>query len=195
MARLPYPRRDDYPSAHRAAYDRMLRERGDPAPNVFVALANIPNLLDPLLTFTREMREGAVIEARLRELAILTVGLTTGATYELEHHSHTALAAGLRPEQIEQLADADTSDAFDDGERAVVHYARAVTRSLTVSDEIWSDLRRHFSAREAMDVVMAVAWYNAVARVLLPLEIELETWYERPAALASDPADRGSGPS
>jgi hypothetical protein len=33
--------------------------------------------------------------------------------------------------------------------------------------------------RESMDVVMAVAWYNAVARVLLPLEIELEDWYER----------------
>jgi hypothetical protein len=30
-----------------------------------------------------------------------------------------------------------------------------------------------------MDVVMAVAWYNAVARVLLPLEIELEDWHER----------------
>jgi hypothetical protein len=24
-----------------------------------------------------------------------------------------------------------------------------------------------------------VAWYNAVARVLLPLEIELEDWHER----------------
>jgi hypothetical protein len=24
-----------------------------------------------------------------------------------------------------------------------------------------------------------VAWYNAVARVLLPLEIEIEDWHER----------------
>jgi hypothetical protein len=30
-----------------------------------------------------------------------------------------------------------------------------------------------------MDVVMAVAWYNAVARMLLPMEIEMEDWYER----------------
>jgi hypothetical protein len=30
-----------------------------------------------------------------------------------------------------------------------------------------------------MDIVMAVAWYNAVARILLPLEIETEDWYER----------------
>jgi alkylhydroperoxidase family enzyme len=30
-----------------------------------------------------------------------------------------------------------------------------------------------------MDVVMAVAWYNAVARVLLPMEIEIEGWHQR----------------
>jgi alkylhydroperoxidase family enzyme len=157
----------------------MLRERGDPPLHVFVALANIPNLLDPLLTFTREMREGAVIETRLRELAIMTVALVTGATYEFNHHWNSALDAGLRREQLEQLDDAETSDAFDDEERAIVRYAREATLSLNVSDETWSALRSRFSVRETMDVVMAVAWYNAVARVLLPLEIEIEDWHER----------------
>jgi alkylhydroperoxidase family enzyme len=179
MARVPYPERDEYPSAHLAAYDRMLRERGDPPLNVFAALANIPNLLDPLLTFTREMREGAVVEARLRELAILAVARATGATYEFNHHWNSALEAGLRREQLEQLADAETSEAFDERERAIVRYAREATLSLEVSDETWAALRGHFSVRETMDVVMAVAWYNAVARLLLPMEIELEDWYER----------------
>jgi alkylhydroperoxidase family enzyme len=179
MARVPYPERDEYPSAHLAAYDRMLRERGDPALHIFAALANLPNLLDPLLTFTREMREGAVIEARLRELAIMTVALATGATYEFDHHWNSALNAGLRREQLEQLADAETSDAFDESERAIVRYARETTLSLKVSDETWSALRGHFSLRETMDVVMAVAWYNAVARMLLPMEIEMEDGYKR----------------
>jgi hypothetical protein len=67
VARVPYPNRDEYPPTYLAAYDRMLRERGDPPLHIFLALANIPNLLDPLLTFTREMREGAAIEAQLRE--------------------------------------------------------------------------------------------------------------------------------
>jgi alkylhydroperoxidase family enzyme len=177
MARVPYPERDEYPAAHLAAYDRMLRERGPL--HIFLALANIPNLLDPLLTFTKEMREGAVIEARLRELAIMTVALATGASYEFNHHWNSALEAGVRREQLEQLAEAGTSDAFDDRERAIVRYAREATLSLTVSDETWSAVRRHFSVREAMDVVMAVAWYNAVARVLLPMEIEIEGWHER----------------
>jgi alkylhydroperoxidase family enzyme len=179
MARVPYPKRDEYPPAYVDAYDRMLRERGDPPLHIFAALATIPNLLDPLLTFTREMREGAVIEQRLRELAIMTVALATEATYEFDHHWNSALKAGLRREQLEQLADAETSDAFDEKERAIVRYARETTVSLKVSDETWSALRGYFPLRETMDVVMAVAWYNAVARMLLPMEIDTEDWYER----------------
>ena len=179
MARVPYPKRNEFPSAYLDAYDRLLRERGDPPPNIFLALANIPNLLDPLLSFTGEMREGAAIEARLRELAIMVAALTTGAHYEFNHHWNSALAAGVRREQLEQLAEADSSDVFDDIERAIVRYAREATLSLEVSDETWSALRRHLSEREAMDVVMAVAWYNAVARMILPLKVEREDWYER----------------
>jgi hypothetical protein len=30
-----------------------------------------------------------------------------------------------------------------------------------------------------MDIVMAVAWYNAVVRMLMPLRIETEDWFKR----------------
>src|SRR5205823_14932214 len=124
---VPSPARDQRPPAHLAAYARVLGDRADPPLHIFLALANIPNLLDPLLTFTREMREGAAIEARLRELAIMTVALVTGASYEFNHHWNSALKAGVRREQLEQLADAETSDAFDERERAIVRYAREAT--------------------------------------------------------------------
>jgi alkylhydroperoxidase family enzyme len=179
MSRVPYPTRENFPEAYLAAYDRLLRERGNPPPDVFLALANIPNLLDPLLSFTREMREGAAIEARLRELSILTVGLVTRAQYEFDHHANSGLAAGLRREQIEQLADFETSGEFDHRERAVIRYAREATLQIEVSDTTWSALRDSFSLRETMDVVMAVAWYNAVVRMLMPLQIEIEHWFQR----------------
>jgi hypothetical protein len=49
MARLPYATREDTPQAHQAAYDRMINERG--GGNIFLALANIPNLTNALLDF------------------------------------------------------------------------------------------------------------------------------------------------
>jgi AhpD family alkylhydroperoxidase len=179
MARVPYPSREEFSEAFRFAYDRMLNERGNPAPNIFLALANIPNLLDPLLTFTKEMKHGAAIEQRLRELSIVTVGLVSRCDYEFDHHWNIALKAGVRRAQLEQLADADTSPEFDEKERAIVRYAREVTERIEVSDETWEALNRHLTQREAMDIVMAVAWYNAVVRMLVPMRIETERWFKR----------------
>jgi alkylhydroperoxidase family enzyme len=179
MSRVPYPTREEYPKAYLAAYDRMLAERGNPAPNIFVALANMPNLLDPLLSFTAEMRQGAAIEARLRELSIVTVGLVTKCSYEFEHHWNSALKAGLRRAQLEQLADFETSAEFDDCERAIIRYAREATLAIEVTDKTWNDLRQHLSMREAMDIMMAVAWYNAVVRMLIPMRIEKEVWFKK----------------
>jgi AhpD family alkylhydroperoxidase len=179
MSRVPYPTREQYPEAHLHAYDRLLSERGNPAPNIFLVLANIPNLLDQLLSFTGEMRHGAAIEARLRELCIVTVGLVTKCQYEFDHHWNSALKAGLRREQLEQLADFENSGEFDDRERAIIRYAREATLAIEVSDRIWADLRQHLNLRETMDIVMAVAWYNAVVRMLIPMQIEKEDWFKR----------------
>jgi alkylhydroperoxidase family enzyme len=40
-------------------------------------------------------------------------------------------------------------------------------------------LKQHLSLRETMDIVMAVAWYNAVARMLKPMRIETESWFKK----------------
>jgi alkylhydroperoxidase family enzyme len=179
MSRVPYPTREQYPQDFVSTYDRMLNERGNPPLHIFLALANIPNLLAPLLSFTKEMREGAAVDAKLRELAITTVGSVTGAQYEFNHHWNSAIAAGLRREQLEQLASFETSNEFDDRERAVIRYAREATLQIEVSDAAWSDLRSHLGLRETMDIVVAVAWYNAVVRMLIPLQIQMEDWFHR----------------
>ena len=179
MSRVPYPTREQYPQDFVATYDRMLNERGSPPLHIFLALANIPNLLAPLLSFTKEMREGAAVDAKLHELAITTVGSVTGAQYEFNHHWNSAIAAGLRREQLEQLASFETSNEFDDRERAVIRYAREATLQIEVSDAAWSDLRSHLGLRETMDIVVAVAWYNAVVRMLIPLQIQMEDWFHR----------------
>ena len=179
MSRVPYPAREDIPERHRPAFERMLRERGDPPPNVFLALAKLPHALDSLLSFTRDMRHGAAIAPRYRELAIMMVGHCTRSAYEFDHHWKLALRAGLRREQLERLAEFETSPLFDDKERAVLRYAEQVTATVGARDATWQELLRCFPENEIMDLVMAVAWYNAVARILVPLEIELEEWFSR----------------
>jgi alkylhydroperoxidase family enzyme len=48
-----------------------------------------------------------------------------------------------------------------------------------VKDSTWAELRRHFDNKQAMELVLIVAWYNCVVRILLPLEIEHEPGFKR----------------
>jgi len=185
MARVPLPTRDEFPEELGPVYDRMLRERGDPAPHVFLALCNMPNLLQPLLDFTGEMRRGAVMDARYRELGVCMTARAANSTYEFNKHWNAALRAGARREQLEAMeacaAPRDLLDSplFDAKERAVLAYAIEATVNIDVSDAAWSALTDAFPQREAMDLVMAVAWYNAVARINGPLRVALEPWFKR----------------
>lgn len=164
------------PSEYQLSYDRLIEERGPV--NIFLAIANAPNLIDSFLSFTADMKKKAEVEPKLRELAILMVGEASGAQYEVDHHSHIALAAGVRPAQLSGLGDFETSPEFDETERAVLRYARHVTVDTHVPDGTWRALLDVLGLRKAMDIVFATAWYNAVARMLIPLQIQTEDWVE-----------------
>jgi alkylhydroperoxidase family enzyme len=179
MARVPLPTRDEYPEEHRATYDRMQKERGNPTPHVFLALANMPNLMDALLTFTKEMRHGSVMDQKHRELGVMMTAHTAKSEYEFDHHWNHAIRAGATREQLQALEDFETSPLFDARERAVLRYAREATRDIEVTDATWAALIEQFSLREAMDLVMAVAWYNAVARINGPLKVANEPWFRK----------------
>ncbi|MCY1379664.1 hypothetical protein D9M69_674040 [compost metagenome] len=109
----------------------------------------------------------------------MMVGHRTKSAYEFDHHWKAALRAGVKREQLEHLCEYEASPLFDDRERAILRYAEEVTDTVSTRDETWQSLRHHFPENELMDLVMAVAWYNAVARILVPLDIELEEWFSR----------------
>jgi len=179
MARVPYAKREDLPEQDRPTYDRMERERGVPTGNIFLALANAPKILDPILSLAGALRTSIVIEKRFRELGVLMVGLVTKCDYEFDHHWNAALQAGVRREQLENLAAFESSPLFDEAERSVLRFAKESTETGEVADTTWDALRRHFDVRQAMEVMLTVAWYNAVVRILLPLQIEKEGWFKR----------------
>ncbi len=178
MARLPLLDRDDLPEADRAVYDRLQASRGVPTGNIWRALANAPNLLDRILSLADELRHGVEIDKRFRELAVLMVGLVAKSQYEFDHHWNAAVKAGLARDKLAALSDFETSPLFDDAERAVLRYAAEAT-SGEVTDATWTSLRAHFDERQAAEIVITVAWYACVVRILVPLKIENEAWFKR----------------
>ncbi len=132
--------------------------------------------------FMRDVRFALPTSRKLRELAICTVALLTGAHYEYHHHAPDFLAAGGTQVQLDALRAcagnatvAVVGDVLDEAERLVVQYAAQMTRDVKVSDAVFAALRARFDETQIVELTTAIAAYNMVARILVALEITPET--------------------
>jgi alkylhydroperoxidase family enzyme len=72
----------------------------------------------------------------------------------------------------------ETADCFTAQERAVIHLAKEVTVDGRARDTTWEALD-FLGKRQRLELVLTIAWYNWVVRIILPLQIDLEPWFVR----------------
>ncbi|WP_186767186.1 carboxymuconolactone decarboxylase family protein [Devosia ginsengisoli] len=173
MARVPYRGPQD---GDAALFDRLAQERGEPVENIFLALANAPAVASAVLTMATALRQQTALDRQLRELAVLSVGQVLEAEYELAHHHNSAVRAGLGAAKLAGLSQPEQSGRYSEAELAVIDYARAVTTTGRADAALWSRITRALPLQEQVELVVTVAWYNAVVRMILPLEIDIEDW-------------------
>ncbi|HEY2662880.1 MAG TPA: carboxymuconolactone decarboxylase family protein [Candidatus Binataceae bacterium] len=178
MARVPYVGREELAESDRDLWDRMIEQRGAVG-HIHRAVMGTPNLFRRFLDYANELRNGTQLEPKLRELALMTVGRITGATYEFTHHWNISLRVGVTREQLEQLAEWKTSSAFNDLEKTVIGYACEATTNIRVSDSTFNALRGFLDNRRILELVQNVAFYNMVVRILEPLQVDLEPGAKR----------------
>jgi alkylhydroperoxidase family enzyme len=178
MARIPYVTRETMPEGRVDLYDRLIAERGPNLEHIFLALANAPDLTEAVLGMASALRKKTALPRIYRELAVVTVGLETNASYEVDHHWNAALRAGVRREQLERLREFETADCFNEEERAVVRLAKEATSVGPVSDATWK-ATAFLGEKQQLELLLTIAWYNCVVRILLPLQIDKEPWFVR----------------
>ena len=67
------------------------------------------------------------------------------------------------------------SGQFDERQRAVLALAEGLTKNVDVDDATFDAAKAHLSARQVVELVTTVAYYNMVSRFLVGLKIDLET--------------------
>ena len=125
------------------------------------------------------VRTGLPTSRKLRELGILCVALLTGASYEYKHHAPDFLAAGGTQAELDALAQFMAANprgkvvdaVFAAQERAVIEYAVQITLDVKVSDAVFAMMKAHFDSVQIVEITTAIAAYNMVARILMPLEV------------------------
>jgi len=173
MARVEYPEIDS-PEAQQMV-EEIRRQRSGRFPHLFHMQVYNPAIADAWLRLGTAVRFKSDLDGPTRELAICLVATLTKAEYEYRAHRQIAIELGFSEAQIDGLRDWQSADWFDEKQRAVLALAEGLTRNVAVDDAVFQAARSHLSARQTVELVTAVAYYNMVARFLVGLEIDLET--------------------
>ena len=130
--------------------------------------------------YLKNIRTGLSADAKLRELAICTVALLTGAHFEYHHHAPEFLQAGGTQAELDALnsfAATPTGavpSGLDAAEALAVQYAARMTLDVKVPDALFAQMQDRFETTELVELTAAIATYNMVARFLVALQVENE---------------------
>jgi alkylhydroperoxidase family enzyme len=172
MARVDYPSTDS-PDAQ-AMVEQIRNQRGGRFPHLFHMQLYNPAIADGWLRLGTAVRFKGELDDATRELAICLVARTTGAEYEWRAHRRIAVELGFSEAALDDIRDW-RGGGFDDKQRAVLALAEELTRQVDVDDRTFDAVRPHLTARQIVELVTTVAYYNMVARFLVGLQIDLES--------------------
>ncbi|OCT47504.1 4-carboxymuconolactone decarboxylase family protein [Cladophialophora carrionii] len=178
--RLPYAPSTpppDSPSSVAEIYDRIAaRRKPRPLIPLDLTLLHSPPVANGYNAFVGALRTETIVSQALLELAISRVAILTGAVYEWNIHAALALKAGLSPDALavaRRTPKGEVGDAapLSDKEVAVLRYTDEATVDVHVQDATFDALKTHFDNREILELATVVAGYNAVSRILVPLDV------------------------
>jgi alkylhydroperoxidase family enzyme len=128
------------------------------------------------------------VEPRLREVMIDRTCALTGSEYEWGVHvAGFAGALGWSDEQIASTVTGGPDDAcWADDERAVMRLADELHTTNAVSDDLFTELGRHFDSDQILQLTVTAGWYHAISYVIAVARLEPEEWAARFPALARE---------
>lgn len=172
MARINYPdplEGDEVESVLRDIDSQMGRLL-----NLYRMQLHSPIFTRGFLGISNAIRWRGRLDGRRRELVICLVAAITGSTYEWSQHAPIALREGIRPEQLSALTGWQEASVYSPEERILLAYTEAISREVDVHDDLFAQMQGLFDEAELFELTATIAFYNMVARILVPLRIDVE---------------------
>lgn len=179
--RLPYvpdPLPTNTSDEARILANVQARRAPNPLLPLDLALLHSFPVADGWNSFIGAIRTRTSLSTVTRELAICRVAVVNGALFEWEQHAPLLSEGGLSEEALEVVGDAKAD--FSEGraervlsveQRAVLKYTDAMTKTVTVPDEVFQELKACFNEQEVVEITATVAAYNCVSRFLVALDV------------------------
>lgn len=168
MARIPYP---DLAKSSPEVRD-MLGRLPSPA-NIFNMMAHAETALKPVMKLGGTYLGKLKLDPKLRELCLLHAVKLEGGDYEWVQHVPIALDLGATQDQVDALARGDdAAGCFSASERAALRFTREVVVDVRASEQALTEVRKHLSEREVVELILMAGFYITLARLTETLGVE-----------------------
>ena len=118
------------------------------------------------------------LEPKLLELVKIRASQLNSCAYCLDMHTQDARALGETEQRLHLVAAWRESPFFSERERAALAWTEAVTRvgETHAPDDVYAELRKHFSEKEAVDLTWTAVVINAWNRLQVSFRIPSGTY-------------------
>lgn len=172
MSRIPPIQPKEASPAVGALYQQLRQDLVIEPNNFFKTIAHAPDLLGPMIAFSRVLLEEGSLDRRLKEWVILQIGRLNDCAYVFEAHKQ-ALSRAIMADVIgERRQPLDTS-VLDDAEKLAIRYAAQITAN-NVDDATFQEVQQAFTKEEIVELTVLASYYNFICRAVNALAIDTD---------------------
>jgi len=127
-----------------------------------LTLLHSPAVADGWNSFLGAIRTKTSLSDDVREIAICRVAVINEAWYEWGHHAPLAKEGGVSDAGLKILgsieAEKGEGSGLTDKQWAVIKFTDAMTENVSVPQDVFDDLKKHFSEQEIVEITATVSY-------------------------------------
>jgi alkylhydroperoxidase family enzyme len=147
---------EDMDEAMQEEMHRCARE-GTPRPESSAVRAHAPNAFWAFADSWKSLFHSGVCDHAIKDLCRVYISRTVKCEFCGNQRSAKASAQGLQEQQYDELLNFESSDKYDDRQKAALAYAQAIAWGEDDLDKLWLRLREHFSEPELVELGCCIA--------------------------------------
>lgn len=144
---------------------QIIEQASGYVPNSMRTMARVPGLLEAFYTMVATVLRNSVLSRELTQMISLMASKTAGCRYCQAHTAYGATRLGMAEEKVVDIWSFETSEHFDEAERAALRLAvagAAVPNAAT--DELFDAARVYYSEDELAAIVAVISMFGYLNR-------------------------------
>ena len=168
MARIPYFDTTKATGRAAAAYERL------PPLNIFRMLGHAGEMVDGFTKLGTQILNFSSLDPVLREIAIIRVGVLSGASYEVFQHERIGRRLGLSDALIGAIREGPHAHGLDEAQRQVMAFTDDVVANVRAGDATFEPLKTRLGYKALEELTITIGYYMLVCRFLETFDVDIE---------------------